>query len=94
MLQRKSIGCRGMIGRTVGGRKAKDQLLDQTMNSVKVLTQGRRVGARFRCLSRSDRTLSPHQSQCGFGTLGQFVDLRIEQGEKCSRLRDIGLFCG
>ena len=83
-----------MIGRTVGGRKAKDQLLDQTMNSVKVLTQGRRVGARFRCLSRSDRTLSPHQSQRGFGTLGQFVDLRIEQGEKCSRLRDIGLFCG
>lgn len=89
MLQRKSIGCRGMISRTVGGKKAKDQLLDQTMNSVKVLTQGSRVGARCRCLSRSGRTRTPRQSQRGFDTLGQFVDLRIKQCEKDSRLFDI-----
>jgi len=69
------------------------QLLHHTTDPVKVLTQRRCVGARRRRQLRCDRTSTPHQSQRGFDTLRQLVDLRIQQGKKHSRLRDIGFFC-
>ncbi len=60
---------------------------------MKVLAQSRRIGARRRRQLRCDRTRTPHQAQRGFDPLRQFVDLRIQQGQKHSRLLDIGLVC-
>lgn len=65
------------------------------MYAVEFFPQGDRIGSSYRCR----RQIIAHagmsfETDRGFYTRGEVVDLRVQQSQKHSCLRDVGVFVG